>query len=333
MTARSRSKENDSRGATGRTQPGGPDRPIEEKVAGFVEQVRTGDVEPQTRLGGYLEAPEGVREAFDKRALAFARNQADWDRYWHERIELDDPLAREPEKRLRAPQWSGAWERRASRPPPRLGEPYSRDTDPLLEMDLRELWPLVTGEEVPASGFVSCPAPEHEDLHPSCSVRESAFNCFSCGVGGSAIDLGAQAYGIEPRGRGFHALRRELLAAAGIEEARAEPDERASRGAHDRAAKARGQAQAARKAIDELPPGPERAMQEQRLEQAERNAVREQARAGELASMGRPAPVDWEGPGNREGIDLVRDRRAIGVEAPDRAIEESAMARGLEIEL
>ena len=41
---------------------------------------------------------------------------------------------------------------------------------------------------------------------------DGGFYCYGCGVGGSIIDLGARLYGLEPRGRGFHEIRRRLAA-------------------------------------------------------------------------------------------------------------------------
>jgi len=69
----------------------------------------------------------------------------------------------------------------------------------------------LTGEPVPPSGRVHCPAPDHEDLNPSAVVYPEpgrGFFCFACGRGGDAITLAALLTGIEPRGDGYRQLRR-----------------------------------------------------------------------------------------------------------------------------
>lgn len=45
--------------------------------------------------------------------------------------------------------------------------------------------------EVPARlpAVISCLLPDHEDRHPSCSLKEDRWWCYSCGRGGDAIDL------------------------------------------------------------------------------------------------------------------------------------------------
>lgn len=75
--------------------------------------------------------------------------------------------------------------------------------------------------EVPdRGGTICCPVPGHEDRTPSFHVYaepDRGWYCFgACACGGSIYDLGAVLFGIEPRGREFHDLRkllaRELLA-------------------------------------------------------------------------------------------------------------------------
>jgi RepB DNA-primase N-terminal domain len=73
---------------------------------------------------------------------------------------------------------------------------------------------LLAGADVPdRGGMVRCPLPDHEDRTPSCYVYPDAaagWYCYGCGRGGSLIDLGAELWGIDPRGRGYHDLRRRL---------------------------------------------------------------------------------------------------------------------------
>jgi hypothetical protein len=75
---------------------------------------------------------------------------------------------------------------------------------------------LLCGVDVPdRGGMVRCPLPDHEDRTPSCYVYADAaagWYCYGCGRGGSLIDLGAALWGVDPRGRGYHDLRRRLAA-------------------------------------------------------------------------------------------------------------------------
>lgn len=79
--------------------------------------------------------------------------------------------------------------------------------DPLKRIEPREYVEALTGETVPASGWLSCPLPDHEDRTPSFQVLSSHWRCFGCGRGGGVIDLAAALYGIAPRGRGYFELR------------------------------------------------------------------------------------------------------------------------------
>jgi len=87
--------------------------------------------------------------------------------------------------------------------------------DPLKSIPPVVYVEALTGEVVPASGFISCPL-DHEDRTPSFQVLESHWRCFGCNRGGGIIDLGAALYGLEPRGRGFHEIRRRLAADLGL---------------------------------------------------------------------------------------------------------------------
>jgi DNA primase len=52
-----------------------------------------------------------------------------------------------------------------------------------------------------------------EERTPSLHVypNDRGWACFGCGRGGTIVDFGAHLYGIEPRGGGFHELRRRLV--------------------------------------------------------------------------------------------------------------------------
>ena len=75
----------------------------------------------------------------------------------------------------------------------------------------------LAGTAVPRSGLVSCPAPDHPDRHPSCSVSGTVWWCFACGRGGSIYDLASVLeggpVGTALRGEEFRRAR-ELVAAA-----------------------------------------------------------------------------------------------------------------------
>ena len=86
------------------------------------------------------------------------------------------------------------------------------DDDPLRDIPAATYVPLLTGQQLGRDGKVQCPF--HEDWNPSLHAYDSdgGWYCFQCREGGSIIDLGARLYGIEPRGRGFHDIRRRLAA-------------------------------------------------------------------------------------------------------------------------
>lgn len=187
-------------------------------------------------LRAYLAADERTRELFGREQARAIR--ADCDSSHRIANDLaDDPIAKRAdfERWLRAADdgtapsstvvgginWTGRWQRRAdwmgenARRPEGAREPYDRATDPLLDLDLREVWTDLTGETLSGS-LARCPSPEHEDEWPSCAVRARLFFCNGCPASGSIIDLGALLYGLEPRGRDFFRTRERLLAELGM---------------------------------------------------------------------------------------------------------------------
>jgi len=76
----------------------------------------------------------------------------------------------------------------------------------------------LTGQEIGRDGKIGCPF--HEDRTPSLHVYEHpktpgsvpGWKCYGCNRSGSIIDFGAALYGLEPRGRGFHEIRKRLEA-------------------------------------------------------------------------------------------------------------------------
>ena len=172
-------------------------------------------------LTEYLNAPEHVQRQFDKRLDDEIRKSLEAERAIAD-LTWDDPYATPTPADPIPLRWDASWSKRAKRPAPKPGEPepYSRDTDPLLDLDLREVWDALTGTEVRGE-MASCPLPDHHDRFPSCTVKAEFWRCHSCDKGGSIIDLGAAVYGMEPRGRSFFDIRRRLLGELGMEGERA----------------------------------------------------------------------------------------------------------------
>jgi hypothetical protein len=83
--------------------------------------------------------------------------------------------------------------------------------DPLKKIEPRLYVEALTGELVPANGWIRCPLPDHKDNTPSFQVLQSHWRCFGCGAGGSIIDLASALYGTEPRGSGYWRLRDLIL--------------------------------------------------------------------------------------------------------------------------
>ncbi len=85
--------------------------------------------------------------------------------------------------------------------------------DPLQRIPPAEYVERLTGREVGRDGKVCCPLPGHDDRTPSFQTYptpERGWVCFGCGKGGTIIDLGAELYGLEPRGAGYREIRRRL---------------------------------------------------------------------------------------------------------------------------
>jgi len=78
--------------------------------------------------------------------------------------------------------------------------------DPLKSVDLRTYFEA-HGIVVPPNGKVNCIAPDHEDVHPSCSVTSSHFRCWSCQARGDIIDAASLFHAIPATGAGYWKLR------------------------------------------------------------------------------------------------------------------------------
>jgi hypothetical protein len=88
-----------------------------------------------------------------------------------------------------------------------------RVADALDAIPATEYVPILIGRELGRDNKISCPF--HEDWRPSFHCyedAESGWYCFQCTRGGGIVDFGALLYGIEPRGAGFHEIRRRLAA-------------------------------------------------------------------------------------------------------------------------
>ena len=85
--------------------------------------------------------------------------------------------------------------------------------DPLRSIAASEYVPALIGRPL-SHGKIQCPfhgqgGERTPSLH---AYGDEGWYCFACNEGGSIIDLGAKLYGIEPRGSGFHEIRRRLAA-------------------------------------------------------------------------------------------------------------------------
>jgi hypothetical protein len=90
---------------------------------------------------------------------------------------------------------------------------YAFDPDPLRTISASIYIEILTGRVVGRDGKVRCPF--HDDSTPSLHAYNDparGWRCFGCHANGSIIDFGSLLYGIEPRGAGFHEIRRRLAA-------------------------------------------------------------------------------------------------------------------------
>ncbi|MGN6170060.1 MAG: hypothetical protein ACTHQQ_18100, partial [Solirubrobacteraceae bacterium] len=91
-----------------------------------------------------------------------------------------------------------------------------KSRDPYKRISPAEYFEKLAGIVVPRDGLVSCPAPRHEDRHPSCSVGtspETGWCCHagSCGARGAIYDLASVLvggpWGHDLRGEAFKRAR------------------------------------------------------------------------------------------------------------------------------
>lgn len=167
------------------------------------------------RLRQFEEAPKSVQDAFW--AEVKRRNAA------RQELELvvadlwDEPLTRmEPEPHETGVQWDETWHRRAkavkaAQEAPEADWTPDRYADPLRDLSARVYVEVLTGIEVPHSGRMACPLPDHQGSNPqSFQVGENGWRCFACGKSGTVYDLAAILWGIQPRGQGFVEIHKRL---------------------------------------------------------------------------------------------------------------------------
>jgi DNA primase RepB-like protein/CHC2-type zinc finger protein len=92
--------------------------------------------------------------------------------------------------------------------------------DPLLDIASRHYVPYITGRPPRRDGKVRCPMhADGQERTPSLQLYDDparGWFCFGCDRGGSIVDFGALLWGLEPRGRDYHEIRRRLAAELGI---------------------------------------------------------------------------------------------------------------------
>lgn len=169
------------------------------------------------RLREFEKAPQSVQDAF-----------------WHElarrndqrrQLEIvgaelaDDPLAQvQPEPHTTGLQWDAKWQRksravRVAQEAPETDWTPDREADPLRDIPARVYVEALTGEEVPHSGRIACPLPDHRGTNMQAfRVGEHGWRCFSCGKSGTIYDLASILWGIHPRGQGFVEIHKRLRA-------------------------------------------------------------------------------------------------------------------------
>jgi hypothetical protein len=90
--------------------------------------------------------------------------------------------------------------------------PQMRGLDPYKSIPAAEYFWRLAQIEVPTRGRVSCPAPEHADVDPSCSVGDFVWKCHSCGRKGTIYDLASVVSG-GPAGDALASSRHDFLQA------------------------------------------------------------------------------------------------------------------------
>jgi peptidoglycan LD-endopeptidase LytH len=85
--------------------------------------------------------------------------------------------------------------------------------DPLRAIPPPGYFAVLARTEVPSSGFVNCPLPDHDDPDPSCRVwnePDRGWYCFGCRRGGDIYELAGGLWDLDRRGKTFLEIRRRL---------------------------------------------------------------------------------------------------------------------------
>jgi hypothetical protein len=94
---------------------------------------------------------------------------------------------------------AGLRDPKAPRPPrPARRSPAAPGEEPWREMQAADYYRMIVGVEPGREGRVRCPAADHVDEHPSAQLYPGAdrgWYCFSCGAGGTAVDMVAAMRG------------------------------------------------------------------------------------------------------------------------------------------
>jgi hypothetical protein len=101
----------------------------------------------------------------------------------------------------------------AKSPPGRRRLTRGRSNDPLQLIAPPFYFAELAGLVVPASGFVRCPLPDHDDPDPSCRVWSEAsrgWYCFGCRRGGDIYELAGQLWRLPRRGQSFIEIKERL---------------------------------------------------------------------------------------------------------------------------
>ncbi len=126
---------------------------------------------------------------------------------------LPDPLLHPPPRKRRTPPRGAPQSTSTGSGRVRVAE---WDDDPLKRIPAEVYLAALAGLDVSATGRCRCPAPDHEDVHPSAKAYGASWYCFSCGAGGSIIDLAAALYGLQPRGTGYREIRARIAGELGL---------------------------------------------------------------------------------------------------------------------
>lgn len=177
-----------------------PARHVDERTGEVQEWIERAHLRLVRRVGTWAEV-DGRRKLLgadqacvDRGRLMRLSGTVNYKRGRHARI-ISANLALPP-YRLRD-LIGGMPDLEARRRPRRAGRWVAAD-DPYKRIPPPDYFLALAGVEVPDRGLVGCPAPDHDDAHPSCNVGEDAATgwwCHGCARGGSIYDLASVLLG------------------------------------------------------------------------------------------------------------------------------------------